>query len=129
MNMDPGLKVLVVDDEQDLAEMLKVRLESDGFLVDVAFDADAALRKAKFWQPDAVVLDVILAGMDGWEVAQRLRKDPVTAKTVIVLVTAWPIEEAEKRAKSVGANGIVFKPFYHQELINVLRAEIGKRKY
>ena len=81
-------RILVVDDQRANVEMLAELLRSRGYLVDGVYDAEAALRKVTEMQPDLVVSDIRMPGMDGYELTQRLRSDPATALLPVVLVTS-----------------------------------------
>ena len=80
--------ILVVDDDPDIARFVEVNLRSAGYDVAVAADGEEALEKAGELRPDLVLLDVMMPRIDGFEVAQRLRKNPQTANTSIIMLTA-----------------------------------------
>jgi DNA-binding response OmpR family regulator len=105
--------VLVVDDEAAIAEAVRARLSSEGFHVLVAADGPQALELAAGEQPDLVVLDLMLPGMDGLEVCKRLQHD----RWVPVLMLTAKAEEADKVAGfAVGADDYLTKPFSLREL-------------
>ncbi|MBI3097667.1 MAG: response regulator transcription factor [Planctomycetes bacterium] len=116
------LTVLVIDDEPDLIRMVEYNLEKEGWLVLSARDGDAGLRIARDHAPDAVLLDVMLPGMDGWEVCRRLRGDPRTAPVPIVMLTAKSQEADRVLGLELGADDYITKPFGVRELIARLRA-------
>lgn len=114
-------KVLIIDDEEDLVAMLSLRLRSTGrFEVDTAPDGAAGLARADSFGPDVVLLDTVMPGLDGWEVCRRLRADPRTKATRIVVMTAGNPSAAQARAKQAGADEVVFKPYDHERLIELL---------
>jgi two-component system, OmpR family, alkaline phosphatase synthesis response regulator PhoP len=106
--------VLVVDDEEAIAEAVRARLESEGYRVLVAQDGPQALEAAEREHPDLVVLDLMLPGMDGLEVCKRLQRD----RWVPVLMLTARTEEADKVAGfAVGADDYLTKPFNPGELV------------
>ncbi len=107
-------KILIVDDEPVVVTLLKVRVESRGFLVEAAHDGTSALEKAKAWQPDFILLDVIMPGMDGYETCRRLKAMKETAHIPVVLFTAAQETHLEALAQKAGAARVVQKPFVDQ---------------
>src|SRR5205823_5758222 len=105
--------VLVVDDEEAIAEAVRARLASEGFRVVVAFDGPQAIERARAERPDLVVLDLMLPGMDGLEVCKEIQRD----EWVPVLMLTARTEEADKVAGfAVGADDYLTKPFSLREL-------------
>ena len=101
-------KVLVIDDDESIVDLLRAYLAQEGFQVDVARDGVAGLAKTRQFQPDVVVLDIMLPGLDGLEVLRRLRSE---SSAYVVMLTA-KAEEADKVVGlSVGADDYVTKPF------------------
>jgi CheY-like chemotaxis protein len=85
-----GLRLLVIEDNNDSAESLRLRLESWGHEVRLAWTGEEGVRAARTWSPVAVLRDISLPGMDGWEVARALRSDPATAS---VRLLTWVIQQ------------------------------------
>jgi len=111
--------VLVVDDEEAIAEAVRARLESEGYRVVVAVDGPEAIEANREHQPDLVVLDLMLPGMDGLEVCKRIQRDRWTP----VLMLTAKTEEADKVAGfAVGADDYLTKPFSLRELAVRVRA-------
>jgi DNA-binding response OmpR family regulator len=111
--------VLVVDDEEAIAEAVQARLESEGYRVVVASDGPEAIEAHREHQPDLVVLDLMLPGMDGLEICKRLQRDRWTP----VLMLTAKTEEADKVAGfAVGADDYLTKPFSLRELTVRVRA-------
>ena len=111
--------VLVVDDEETIAEAVQARLESEGYRVLVAGDGGQAIETAARERPDLVVLDLMLPGMDGLEVCRQLQRD----RWVPVLMLTARTEEADKVAGfAVGADDYLTKPFSLRELVVRVRA-------
>ena len=107
-------KILFVDDEPMVASLMKSRMESRGFLVETASEGASGLEKAKTWQPDFILLDIIMPGMDGYETCRRLKAMKETARIPVVLFTAGQETQLEVLAQKVGAVRVVKKPFVDQ---------------
>ena len=107
-------KILIVDDEPVVVTLLKIRVESRGFLVETAHDGASGLEKAKTWQPDFILLDIVMPGMDGFETCRRLKAMKETAHIPVVLFTAVQETQLEALAQKAGAAKVVQKPFVDQ---------------
>ncbi|MBN1261694.1 MAG: response regulator transcription factor [Anaerolineae bacterium] len=116
-------KVLVIDDEPDLLDLLNLGLSREGFLVLLASNAAAGLRAAYQNQPDAVLLDVMMPDMDGFEVCRRLRE---MTDAPIIFVTAKGEADDVLQGFSVGADDYVVKPFAIAELMVRLQATLRR---
>lgn len=103
-------RVLVVDDNIDAAESLAMLLSMDGHVVRTAYDGPAALETAGAFQPEAVVLDIGLPGMNGYEVARRFRAQPGFAKTLLIALTGYGLTEDRRLANDAGINHHLTKP-------------------
>jgi adenylate cyclase len=110
-------RVLVVDDDPDMAAFLKVWLEREGMEVLVANDGHAALMKVMTDPPDLVLCDVLMPGPDGFEICRRLKADESTALIPLVLVTALEDQESRVRGIEAGADDFLHKPVKREELI------------
>jgi diguanylate cyclase (GGDEF)-like protein len=113
----PGDVVLVVDDDADIRRFLSLTLRHEGFVVHEAVNAEDALQKARDVDPDVVLLDVMMPGVDGYEVCRRLRADPRTTDTPVILLTAKGRREDKVRGLGAGADDYVVKPFDPEELV------------
>lgn len=100
-------KILVVDDEVDFLEVIKVRLEANDYDVTVASNGEDALVKIKDERPDAVLLDILMPGIDGIEVLRRIRK--IDENLPVYIITAFSTEERFKMANKFGASGFIVK--------------------
>lgn len=109
--------VLIVDDDADIRRFLGLTLRHDGFDVHEAVDAEDALDQARRIDPDVILLDVMMPGVDGYEVCRRLRSDPRTQETPVILLTAKGRAEDKIRGLDVGADDYVVKPFDPEELV------------
>jgi PAS domain S-box-containing protein len=103
-------RVLVVDDNRDAADSLAVLLRIDGHDVQVAYDGPAALAAAPAFRPDAVLLDLGMPGMDGYEVCRRLRRMPELAEARVVAVTGWGQDADRRRSAEAGFDQHLVKP-------------------
>lgn len=114
------MRVLVVEDEQRLAETLQWGLEADGYAVDLAHDGLVGLRMAEQHPYQAIILDIMLPGMNGYRVCAALRERGVT--TPILMLTAKSGEYDEAEALDTGADDFLSKPFSYVVLTARLRA-------
>src|SRR5262247_1062879 len=103
--------VLVVDDDPEIVTMLSTRLGKRGFKITTASDGHKALEMAKQLRPDIVLLDVMMPGKSGWEVARALKQDPDTQGCKIIMVSAIGEKTNEITAPIYGADAHVDKPF------------------
>jgi PAS domain S-box-containing protein len=121
------LRVLVVDDSEDTAEMMTVLLEMDGHEIQVAHSGPAALETAAAFRPDVVLLDIGLPGLDGYQVAQRLREDPVLREMTLIAASGYGQEADLHRSREVGFDRHLVKPVDPRELRELLAEIAGRR--
>lgn len=120
--------ILIIEDEPDIAESLRYNFEREGFKVLIAESGEKGLRFALDEQisPSLVVLDLMLPGMSGLELCRRLRREPVTRKTPIIMLTA-KVTEADKIAGlEIGADDYIVKPFSVKEVLARVRAVLRR---
>jgi CheY-like chemotaxis protein len=117
-------RILVVDDNRDAAESMADILAADGNAVQCAYDGSEALRTARRFHPDVVLLDIGLPHVDGYEVARRLRQDPSSAKLLLVAVTGYGTAEDRKRSREAGFDHHLVKPV-DGRMVSALIAERG----
>jgi DNA-binding response OmpR family regulator len=115
--------ILVVDDEPKIVRLARDYLEKDGFRVLSAGDGPAALAMARAEKPDLIVLDIMLPGMDGWEVCRRLRRE---TDTPIIMLTARAEESDQIVGLELGADDYVTKPFSPRALVARVRAVLRR---
>src|SRR5512143_2973866 len=123
--MTKSASILVVDDDPEIVAMLNTRLTKRGYKVSTAADGNAAIELAKRERPDIVLLDVMMPGKSGWEVAWMLKQDPVTQGIKIVMVTAIGEKTNEITAPIYGADAHVDKPFEFEALERVITKLLG----
>lgn len=110
-------KILVVDDEADLLEMIKLRLEANNYAVISAYDGQEGLDKAKKEKPDLIILDLMLPKIDGYKVCRLLKFDEKYKRIPIILFTARAQEADKKLGEEVGGDAYITKPFEPQVLL------------
>jgi two-component system alkaline phosphatase synthesis response regulator PhoP len=118
-------KILVVDDEQDLCEILKFNLETEGYVVETANSAEEALEKdvAGF---NLLLLDVMMGGMSGFQMAKQLKANPMTAQIPIIFLTARDTENDTVTGFNLGADDYISKPFSIREVLVRIRAVLRR---
>ena len=117
------MRILIVEDETRLLLTLAKALREEGYAVDTAETGDDGLYKAESFEYDAVVLDIMLPGLDGWQVLERLRK---TKQTPVLMLTARDLPKDRVRGLDTGADDYLSKPFDLSELLARLRALIRR---
>ncbi len=122
MGNKPSQKVLVVDDEEPILELLKYNLEKQGYEVRIASDGQVAVDIAKKFHPDLVLLDIMMPKMDGVEACRLLRANPDLQNTFIVFLTARAEEYSEIAAFDVGADDYILKPIKPRALMSRISA-------
>jgi len=119
------IRILVVDDEPDVLELVVYHLEKEAYRVDVADTGDKALKMARENLPSLLVLDLMLPGINGLEICRLLKRDPKTRDIPILMLTARAAEEDRIKGLELGAHDYVTKPFSPRELVlrikNLLR--------
>ena len=125
MSHKNDIRILVVDDEPDVLELIVYHLEKEAYRVDVADTGDKALRMAREQLPSLLILDLMLPGINGLEICQLLKRDPKMRDIPILMLTARAAEEDRVRGLELGAHDYVTKPFSPRELVlrikNLLR--------
>lgn len=119
-------KILAVDDEPAVLEMLRFVLEQEGFYAVVAEDAVGAIRQIRHSRPDLILLDWMLPGMSGIDLASRLKSDRVTESIPIIMLTAKGEEDDKVRGLETGAEDYITKPFSARELLARIRSVLRR---
>jgi diguanylate cyclase (GGDEF)-like protein len=120
--------ILVVDDDPDVARFVEVNLRSAGYDVNVASNGEEALERAVELRPDLVLLDVMMPKLDGFEVAQRLRRDPRTSASSIIMLTAKALSSDKVLGLSSGADDYIIKPFDPVELLARVKGTLRRAR-
>ena len=110
-------KILVVDDEEKITELIQWILEEENFQVITAKSGKEALDKMRNYAPDLIILDIMMPEMDGWQVCREIRKDPVYKRLPIIIVTIKTSNEDQIKGLNIGADAYLPKPFNPHELI------------
>ena len=113
-------KILLADDEEDVKVVLKMFLESKGYVTCSAYDGRDAIDQAKNEKPDAILLDVMMPLVDGFEVCRKLKSDPNTANIPIIMLSAASHAESVQKGLDSGALEYLVKPFEPENLLKVL---------
>ncbi len=114
-------KILAVDDERHIVRLIQVNLERAGYQVITAFDGREALKKIEEERPDLVVLDVMMPFMDGLETLKRIRANPMTNRTPVIMLTAKAQDQDIFTGYSSGADIYLTKPFNPMELLTFVK--------
>lgn len=125
--MEIKSNILVVDDEQDLCEILKFNLETEGYNVDMANSAEEALDMG-IEKYDLLLLDVMMGGMSGFALAKRLKENPLSAHIPIIFLTAKDTENDTVTGFNLGADDYISKPFSLREVMVRVRAVLRRTK-
>ena len=124
--MAQGLgRVLVVDDDEVIRQLIAVNLTLEGFDVATAVDGQDCLDKVTAIDPDVITLDIMMPRLDGWMTASLLRRNPETSTIKVVLITARAQEDDKTHGSRVGADAYLTKPFDPNEMIRVIRELVG----
>ena len=119
------IRVLVIDDEAPIRLLCRVNLEAEGMSVIEAGDGPGGLELARAEQPEVILLDVMMPGLDGWRVAEHLLEDPSTRDIPIVFLTARADIRDRARGMDLGGLDYITKPFNPVELASLVRTVVG----
>jgi two-component system phosphate regulon response regulator PhoB len=119
-------KILVIEDEADILEVIEYNLKREGYKVSGSLDGEQGLQLAKKDNPDLVLLDLMLPGTDGLEVCRELKRDPLTRRIPVIILTAKAEESDVVLGLGVGADDYVTKPFRPKELIARVQAVLRR---
>jgi two-component system phosphate regulon response regulator PhoB len=119
--------ILIVDDQPDLRLLIRLTFSSTGYRMQEAVDGESALATSAETAPDVVLLDVMLPGIDGYEVCRRLKAGADTRGAFVVLMTAGHQETERIRAEEAGADRYLAKPFSPAQLLDLVQRELEAR--
>jgi len=119
-------KILVVDDEAYLLQILDFSLGAEGYDVVTAEDGEQAIQKAKSEQPDLIVLDIMMPKIDGYEACRKLKQDPGMKDVPVILLTAKGRDIDRKLGLEVGADDYITKPFSPSKLLEKIGSFLGE---
>lgn len=123
---DKQTKILVVDDDPQLLQLIKINLELEGYAVLLASDGEQALEKIQAYGPDMVLLDVMMPKVDGFSVCQRVR---TFSAVPIIILTVLGNDEEKVRGPDLGADDYLSKPFSMDELLARVRAVLRRSRF
>lgn len=121
-------KILIVDDEPDMVEMLKARLGKKGYNVIGAIDGEEGLKKAASEKPDLILLDVLMPGISGFEMCEHLKGDPKTSGIPVVMLTALLGDPVKEKGLAKGAKYFISKPYDPEDLLWVIEDALKNRR-
>jgi DNA-binding response OmpR family regulator len=121
-------KVMIVDDEQAIAEGLKAFFELDGFEVRTVSGGGAAQGAARDWLPDVIILDIMMPGLNGWQVLKALKEDAATKSIPVVMSSVMEKEEDVNRSISLGAAEYVVKTIDPEKIVEKIKTLLSRGK-
>jgi len=122
------IKVLVVDDSRTVVHGLRSVLEQDGYYVMEAFDGMTAIELAKAHQPDIILMDVIMPGLNGFQATRKIRKDPATHSIPIIIISATEQPTEQFWLTKLGANDFLGKPIIRRDLFTKVETQLYPRQ-
>lgn len=122
------IKVLVVDDSRTVVHGLRTVLEQDGYFVMEAYDGMTAIELAKAHQPDLILMDVIMPGLNGFQATRKIRKDPSTHSIPIIIISATEQPTEQFWLTKLGANDFLGKPIIRGDLFNKVETQLYPRQ-
>ena len=123
-------RILVIDDEPEITEIVKTFLEESGYRVAVVNSPSEAVEKARAFKPDVVLLDIMMPGVDGYDICQQLKADPQFAGVPIIFLTGKDRTDDMGRSFRSGGDMFIKKPFSCErllEIVNIVLVSTGKR--
>ena len=120
-------RILVADDDPVIVRLLQVNFKLEGYDVETAAHGEEALQKARELQPALILLDVMMPGLDGWEVARRLKDDDATKDIPVFFLSARAQEEDRRKGLELGVTDYVTKPFDPGELVGLVQRTLSER--
>lgn len=120
-------RILIVDDDPVILRLLQINFRLEGYDVDSAGRGDEALRRARETVPDVVVLDIMMPGVDGFDVLRQLKDDPASRDVPVILLSARAQDEDRRRGYALGVEEYVTKPFDPAHLVEVVRRVLAGR--
>jgi DNA-binding response OmpR family regulator len=125
---EPKPRILIVDDDPVIVRLLQINFRLEGYEVDAASRGEEALLKVREHRPDVVVLDVMMPGLDGWEVARQLKANPAVSHIPVIFLSARAQDEDRQRGYALGVDEYVTKPFDPAQLVEIVRRALSKSK-
>ncbi len=123
--MQTKKKILIVDDEKELAGLVSLHISRSGYDVLIAFDGEEAVNICRKEKPDLIVLDLLLPKMDGFAVCRIIKEDPQTKDTAVIMLSALSQLDDRLKGLELGADDFVAKPFSPRELVMRIKRILG----
>jgi DNA-binding response OmpR family regulator len=117
-------RVLFIEDESELLDLMKIRLEANGYEMESALDGEEGLEKARSLMPELVLLDIQLPRLNGLKVCKSIKSDPATKKIPVIIISASIVKDLWPRSKKAGADDVISKPFDADELLMKIKKHI-----
>lgn len=114
-------RILVIDDDENIQDMLQVILAAKGYLVDIAYDGRQAISKLKQNRPDLLITDLTMPVMDGWALLIALKRDPSYASLPVLVITSSQEMQHVEKAKKMGVESYIVKPFEPEKVLRIVR--------
>lgn len=118
--------ILIIEDEKLIIVSTQMVLEAVGYRVESAMNGEEGIQKAKDLNPDLILLDIMMPGIDGWETLTRLKRDQGTAGTPVIIFTAREHARGHQKSNEMGAADYFRKPFEPDELIDLVEKHVGQ---
>lgn len=119
-------RILIIDDEPELIKTLQIRLEAEGYQVLTAYDGIAGLKKAEEEDPDLLILDVVMPGMDGYAVCERMKASPRTRNIPVIMLTAQSMGDDIEKGFEKKADWYMVKPYDNKKLLQIIKKFLRK---
>jgi DNA-binding response OmpR family regulator len=121
-------RILFIEDEEEIVELMRLRLEAAGFTFSFASNGEEGLIKAAKDRPDLILLDIIMPKVDGLTVCRTLKSDPVTKDIPVLMISAAGSKEMQDKCREAGAEDFIRKPFEAAELLAKITGYLGKKE-
>ena len=121
-------RILIVDDDPVIVRLLQINFRLENYDVDTASRGEEALQRVRDHLPDVVVLDVMMPGLDGWEVCRQLKENPKVRHVPVIFLSARAQDEDRLRGYALGVDEYVTKPFDPAHLVEIVRRSLDKPK-
>ena len=119
-------RILVVEDQEDLRGVLRTLLTGSGYAMLEAADGETGVARAKSDRPDLILMDIQMPVLDGYEATRRIKADPDLAATPVIAVSSFAMKGDEEKARAVGCDHYVTKPYSPMQLLRVIRSTLGE---
>ncbi len=114
-------KILIVEDEPNIVIPLQFLMEQNGYDVEVSTNGEDAVETIRTWTPDLILLDIMLPGLDGFEVCQIIRENPKLRHILIIFLTAMGRDTDQAKGMAIGADAYITKPFSNSQVVETVR--------